>query len=105
MLFISYFELNENSPFTTNLQGAQKVMAAGLYPPTGVNIIRWDTTPDGWGVLIAEAESAESLFRAINVWRAAIPGFFKSVKTAPAMPIMEAIPLSTQIVQALGGSS
>ncbi len=27
-------------------------------PPNGVNVIRWDGTPDLWGVIIADAEAA-----------------------------------------------
>ena len=103
MLFISYYELSENSPVANNLAGAQKIMGAGLYPVEGVKMIRWDATADGWGILVFESDSAEAVLRTSQVWRTAIPGFFKSIKTSPAMTVQEAIGVSTQIAQALGG--
>ena len=105
MLFISYWELNENMPEQERLQIAQKLTTSGLFPPQdGVKIVRWDATPDLWGVLIMEAENAADVFRAIGMWRAAGPGFFKTIKTAPALPIEEVIPVVAGVVQQLGGS-
>ena len=104
MLFMTYWELNENMPEQERLQIAQKLTSSGLFPPAGVNILRWDGTPDGWGVLIMEAERAEDVIRAIDQWRAAGAGFFKITKTAPALPIQEAIPIEAEILKALGSS-
>jgi len=103
MLFVTYWELNENMSVAERLQVAQKLTASGLFPPKGVNIIRWDGTPDGWGVLIAEADSAAAIDQALTIWRAAGAGFFKSTRTAPAQPIQEAMPLTGEILKALGG--
>ena len=85
MLFLAYWELNENVSEQARLEGVQKVMSGGLFPPQGVNVLRFDGTPDGWGVLLLEADKAEDVFRAIGVWRSAVPGFFKSIKTSPAI--------------------
>lgn len=103
MLFVTYWELNENVSVADQLQVAQKLMASGLFPPTDVKIIRWDGTPDGWGVLVAEADSAAAIQRSLNMWRAAGTGFFKSTKTAPAVPVQEGIALGGELLKALGG--
>ena len=104
MLFVTYWELNENMSVEERSQIAQKLTASELFPPEGVNIIRWDATPDGWGILITEAESAADVFHAINTWRSAGAGFFKSTKTAPAMPVEETIPIGAEILKALAST-
>ncbi len=102
MLFLAYFELNENMPESERIQVAQKLTSSGLFPPKGVNIIRWDGTPDGWGVLTLEADNVADIVRTIDIWRAAGAGFFKLTKTAPAMPIQELLPVAGGIQSALG---
>ncbi len=108
MLFVTYWELNENMAEQERLQVAQKLTSSGLFPPDGVNVLRWDGTPDGWGILIMEADReadrAEDAYRAVELWRAAGAGFFKSTRTAPALPIQQVIPLVGDIQQALGSS-
>ena len=104
MLFLTYWELNENMSEGERLQVAEKLTSSGLFPPKGVNIIRWDTTPDAWGILLAEAESAADIARAIDMWRAAGAGFFKMTKTSSAIPVEEAISVSTELLKALGSA-
>ena len=104
MLFLTYWELNENMPEAERLQVADKLMSAGLFPPTGVNIIRFDGTPDAWGIILLEADNAADAFRAVDVWRAAGAGFFKLTKTAPAMPIQDLIPIAAEMQKALGSA-
>lgn len=101
MLFLTYWELNEAMSVEERLQVAQKLTSSGLFPPKGVNIIRWDVTPDAWGILLAEAESAADIDKAIFMWRAAGAGFFKSTKTAPAQPIQEALPQQGELLKTL----
>jgi len=101
MLFLTYWELNEDMSVEARQQVAQKLMAAGLFPPKGVNIIRWDATPDGWGILLAEAESAAHISQALTMWRAAGTGFFKSTRTAPAEPVQEALAGTDALLKAL----
>ncbi|MBC8281142.1 MAG: DUF3303 family protein [Chloroflexi bacterium] len=103
MQFVTYFELNQNVSEADRVGGAAKIMEKGLFPPEGVNIVSWMTTPDMWGVLISEADTAEQVMRAIAVWRAAIPGFFTTTKTAPAMSVQDAIPIAGAINQAVNG--
>ena len=103
MLFLTYWELNENMPVPDRLEVVRKVTSAGLFPAKGVKIIRWDGTPDGWGILVAEAATAADMAQAINVWRAAGAGFFKLTKTAPAVPIQEDVANAQQMLKALSG--
>lgn len=98
MEFLTYWELNENMSIEERNRIATRLMESGEYPPENVKILRWDATPDGWGVMICEAESAADMGRAINMWRAAGTGFFKSTRTAPAMPVEEAIEDTAEMV-------
>jgi hypothetical protein len=48
------------------------------------------------------AKSAADIGQAIGMWRAAGAGFFKSTKTAPALPVQEAITNTAELLKALG---
>ena len=102
MQFLAYWELNENMSSTDRHKVADNLMSKGLFPPKGVTIVRWDATPDLWGTLILEADNAEDVFRAMELWRAAGAGFFKVTKTAPTLPVQEVIPIGQEIQQSLG---
>ena len=104
MLFVTYFEFNENMPVGERIQIAQKLVSSGLFPPKGVDVIRWVGTPDGWGILIAEAETAADMVRTVDMWRAAGAGFFRSTKTAPAMPILETVPIAAELLETLAST-
>jgi hypothetical protein len=97
--------LNEDTPAAQQLQAAQTLMAAGLFPPKDVNILRWDITPDNWGILLCEAESAAAINQALVMWRAACPGFFKTSKTAPTIPVQDGIASTAELLKTLGGAS
>ena len=45
MVFLTYWELSEDTPAAQQIQAAQTLMTAGLFPPKDVNILRWDITP------------------------------------------------------------
>ena len=100
-MLLTYWELNENMPEEERLQVADKLTSSGLFPPKGVNVVRWDGTPDLWGILLLEADNAEDVFRAIDLWRAADAGFFKFTKTSAALPIEGLIPIAADIQQSL----
>ena len=104
MLFVTYWELNEDMSSEERNQAATKLTSSGLFPPAGVNIINWSGTVDNWGVLLLEADNAADVARAINMWRAAAPGFFEVTKTSPALPVSEMIGLAGEIMETLGGS-
>ncbi len=104
MLFLTYWELNENMPVQDRLKIAQKLTSGGFVPPKGIKIIRWDQTPDAWGILLAEADNAADIMQAIDMWRAAGAGFFKMTKTAPAMPIEELMPKAAEMLKALSAA-
>jgi hypothetical protein len=73
----------------------------GLIPFEGFNIIRWDMTPDGWGILLGEAESAADIDKFLNMWRAAGAGFFKVTRTAPAQPVLDVIKQHGELLKLL----
>lgn len=102
MLFVTYWELNENMSEGERLVFIEKLESAGLFPPKDVEILRWDVTPDGWGIIVMEAQNAADVVRSMDMWRMAVGGFFKSTRTAPAIPVDESIPLSEGIAKALG---
>jgi len=104
MLFLTYWELNEDKPAAHQIQAAQTLMSSGLFPPKDVNILRWDITPDNWGILLCEADSASAINQALVMWRAACPGFFKTTKTAPAIPVQEGIASTAELLKTLGTS-
>jgi len=101
MQFLVYWELNENMSDADRLQVAQKLTGSGLFPPKGVNIVRWDSIPDLWGTLVLEADNEADVFRALALWRAAGAGFFKVTNTAPTLPVQEVMPIVGEIHQAL----
>lgn len=89
MLFLTYWELNENMPEQQRMEIAQKLTSSGLFPPKGVKVLRWDETPDAWGILLLEGDNAMDVSMALATWRMAGAGFFKMTKTAPAYAIAE----------------
>jgi hypothetical protein len=86
------------------MQVAEKFTSSGLFPPEGVKIVRWDSTPDNWGILLVEAESEAAMGMAVNMWRAAGAGFFKVTKTAPATPVDEAIANTADMLEKLNAA-
>lgn len=101
MLFLIYWELNEETDAITRLQAAEKLTAAELFPPQNVEVIRFDATPDLWGVTLVEASDVESIANVINSWRIACPGIFKSTKISPARPVQEAMASAAEMIKKL----
>jgi hypothetical protein len=99
MLFLNYWELNESISVEEQVKISQKLMSLSLVPFDGFNIIRWDMTPDGWGILLGEAESAADVHKALAMWRAAGSGFFKMTKTAPAQPVQDVIAQHSELLK------
>ncbi len=100
-LYLWYWELNENMPTAERLKVAKELTSSGLFPPEGVNVLRFDITPEYWGITIFEADNIEDVFKTINIWRAAKEGFFTTVKVSPAMPVKEVLPLNASILESL----
>ncbi|MCG3208109.1 MAG: hypothetical protein FOGNACKC_01711 [Anaerolineae bacterium] len=99
MLFLTYWELNEETSRVQRMQAGQKLLQTGLFPPAGINIIRWDATVDGWGILVAEAEDFTAINRALDAWRIAVPGMFTVTRTAPAQPVQEVMASTAEFMQ------
>ena len=101
MLFVTYWKLNEEMSVKERQEVASMLVESGTFPPEDIEVIRWDATPDGWGVLVSEAASAEDIIQAIEMWRAPAPGFFEKTVTAPAQPVHEAIERTGELLAAL----
>jgi hypothetical protein len=101
MIFIVQWEINEEVPMEERLRVAGKLTQSGMFPPEGVEVLRFDITPDGWGITIYEAGRIEDVFAAVNMWRAVSPGFFSSTQVSPALPVAEAMPLHAQLLEKL----
>ena len=93
MLFLTYYELNDNVDPTLIGELVQKFMSKKLFPTEGVKIINFLLTPENWGIVISEDDSEEAMFRDVNMWRIAMPGIFKTIKAAVAMEAAKVIPL------------
>lgn len=105
MLFLTYWKLNEDMPVEERQAVAHRLTESGLFPPDDVEIIRWDGTPDGWGIVVADAESAEAMGKAVNLWRAAGDGFFEKTVTAPALPIEQALATTQEMLDDLASTA
>jgi len=56
---MTYFEHNEDLSEAERLGGAGKIMEKSLFPPEGVNVISWLSSPDLWGVVVLEADTGD----------------------------------------------
>jgi len=97
MLFLSYWELNENITPKDIVELAAKLMEKGIWPAEGTEILGFYVTTEVpiWGITIEEAESVESILKGAAVWTNEKPGFFKVLRVSPAMPAEEAIRIVT----------
>jgi hypothetical protein len=101
MLFLTYWEVNEAMPYSERMRVAKRLTESDVFPPKNVEMIRWDSTPDGWGITVFDAPEASDVLHALNLWRAAAPGFFKCTKTAPAAQALDTIAQGIEIEQEL----
>jgi len=99
MLFLSYWELNENITPKDIVKVAAELTEKKVWPPKGTKVLGWYTTTDvpAWGITIEEAESVETILKGIAAWTNAKPGFFKVVKVSPAMTAEEAMRVVMQM--------
>jgi hypothetical protein len=102
MLFMSYYEFNENVPAAERLKAAQKIASLGAFPGKNVKVLRWDFAIDLWGTMLFEADSVADVERHLNVWRVACAGIFKTTKTAPAMPVEELAQHAADLLKLVG---
>jgi hypothetical protein len=97
MFFVTYYELNDNMDPTIIADLVQKFMEKKIFPTEGVKIISFLLTTENWGIVISEDETEEAMFRDFNMWRIAMPGIFKTVKTAVGMEVAKVIPLLVKL--------
>lgn len=100
MLYLTYWKLNESMSAEHRQQIAETLTSEGLFPPEDVELVRWDGTPDGWGVAIMEADDPQAINNALNMWRIAggETAFFEKTMTAPAAPVEETLAEQSQLL-------
>jgi len=91
MLFLIYWELNEQVTVSQRIAALNKMQAAGLFPPKDAEIIRFDITPGQWGSTVMEADSSGAIMRHLGAWRVACPGIFVTTKVSPAMSVADSV--------------
>lgn len=103
MLFLTYWKLNEGISTRQTNEIAMQLTQEELFPPAGTEILRWDTTPDGWGITLWEADDYTAVQNGLNMWRAAAgeTAFFEETKTAPAAPAEDVIQETAEMLQQL----
>lgn len=104
MQFLTYWKLNEGLSAEKTNEIARSLTEEGLFPPEDAEVIRWDGTPDGWGIVIWEADDYSAVNTGLNMWRAAAgdAAFFEETITAPSQPIEETIPQQAALLERLG---
>lgn len=103
MLFLTYWKLNEGLSVRETNEIATTLTRKGLFPPEGTEILRWDATPDGWGIVLWEADEYAAVNNGLAMWRAAADdeAFFEKTVTAPASPVEEVIPETAALLEEL----
>lgn len=101
MLFLSYWKISEDVETQKVIEAAGALTESGMFPPEGVEVIRWDATVDNWGMTLLEADDYEALNRAWTMWRAVVPGMFEEGKTAPAAPVEDDIEQAAALLEEL----
>ena len=102
MLFLTYWEVNENMPVAERMSITQ-TWPSFFLPPRGRQTPLGGKARDGGETLLTEADNAIDVALALDYWRMAGAGFFKQTKTAPATPIAEAMPHWAEAMKAIGG--
>ena len=99
MLFLMYWELNEEISGSARLNAVEKLKTAGLFPPENIEVLRFDVTPDYWGITLVNADTVADVSDFINMWRTACPGIFKITKISPARPIQESLVSANELIK------
>jgi hypothetical protein len=100
MIFIAYWELNNDFEPSELASVAQTLLNKKLFPEEGTNIIAWYiSATDNWGVLVVEAENEEQMVRTISMWRIAKPGIFRLIKTSPGVEITKILPMVMKLAK------
>lgn len=100
---LTYWKLNENMSAEQTQEIAETLTREGLFPPEDIELVRWDGTPDGWGIALMEADNYGAVNNAFNMWRAAAgdTAFFEKTMTAPAAPVEEIRPQQAALLERL----
>jgi len=94
-----YWELNEDISGTARLKAVEKLKSAGLFPPENIDVVRFDVTPDYWGITLLNADTVADVSDFINMWRTACPGIFKMTKVSLARPVQESLASASELIK------
>ena len=86
MKLVMYWEGNENVTPEEVIKGALKIEAAKIEFDK-VKVTNWMATVENWGICVIESDDEVQVCNAINMWRQAIPGIYKTVKLAPGIEL------------------
>jgi hypothetical protein len=104
MLFLTYWELNQDFDPSELAEIAQKLMSKKLYPVEGVKQIGfYISTSDYWGITIEEAENEEQMVKGSMIWRLAKPGYIKVMRTTPAVDATKMIQMVMKLKKQMEG--
>jgi hypothetical protein len=102
MLFVIYFEFNENKDPAEILDAFQKIQDAKIAEMHEKwDVKGWYVTPDYWGVAIVDTDSVQVHLRSANSWRLALPDIFKLFKTAIAAEVEQYAPNLAKLIRKL----
>ncbi len=104
MLFISYWEINQDFDPSELSEIAQNLISKKIYPSEGIKEIGfYMSLSDLWGITIEEADSEEALIRNTQMWRIAKPGMIKFIKSSPAMEVTKLLPIVMKLKKEMKG--
>lgn len=101
MLFLAYWKISEDVEPKEVMEAGGALIESGTWPPDDVEVIRWDTTVDNWGITLMEADNYEAVNQAWAMWRSTVPGMFEEAKTAPAAPVEESMEQTVAFLEEL----
>ncbi len=97
MIFISYWELNPDVDPSKLADAAEKLIKAKMYPLEKSKQLAWYVSPDYWGITVTETDDETALLSDANMWRMAMPGIFKTIKSSVAQDPGKVIPLMLKL--------
>ena len=104
MKIITYYELNPDLDPSAIGNLAAKFVSKGMYPAKGVKEIAWyNTAADYWGITVTEVENEEAFLNSVNMFRIAMPGVFKVLKSSLVMEVKDVIPAIAKLEKLVKG--
>ncbi len=97
MLFLMYFDLNENATPEDIMKGAAVLQKANIQLE-GTETKTWLVTPEYWGIAIVECSDETTLSHGINMWSQASPGIYKQIRYSIALNVEKYAPKLMELI-------